>query len=322
MPTTTDLQPIAGEALPASQQPALVYLVGLTGEQSRRTMRQALNTIAGLLTGGQADAVTMPWAALRFQHVSLVRSLLAEKYAPATANKMLSALRGVLRAAWKLGQMTADEYAQAADVKAVKGQTLPAGRYIPPGERAALLDACANDPTPAGARDGAIIALLCSCGARRAELAGANLADYDLAAGELVIRGKGNKERLGYLVNGAVEALADWLAVRGDAPGALFLPIRKGGHLVRGERLTTQAVWHIVQERARQAGIKNLSPHDFRRTFISDLLDAGVDIATVQKLAGHANITTTTRYDRRPEQAKRKAVELLHVPYRRRRLIG
>jgi site-specific recombinase XerD len=156
-------------------------------------------------------------------------------------------------------------------------------------------------------------------GLRRAELVGLDLADYDQAAGTLKVKGKGSKTRLMPVVNGAAAALADWLAVRGDAAGALFLGT---GNRQRGGRLTTQAIYNTLVKRAAAAGIKPVSPHDMRRSFVGELLDRGADISTVQRLAGHANVTTTARYDRRGEATKRKAAELLHVPYTRRTLAG
>jgi len=312
----TDLQTIEQQTL--DRNPAAVYLAGL-GASSRRVMLNALDTMADMLANG-THALTFPWHQIRFQHVQALRSKLAELYKPNTANRYLAAIRGVLKAAWRLGLMTSDEYRQAVDVKAIRGETLPAGRSIATGELHALMTTCANDQTSSGIRDAALIAIAYSCGLRRAELVGLDLADYDPDAGTLRVFGKGSKERTAYCVNGCKTALLDWLTIRGEEPGALFWAIRRGGHIQTGQRLTTQAVYTILQSRANQAGVKTLSPHDMRRTFVGDLLDAGADIATVQKMAGHANVTTTARYDRRPEEAKRRAAELLHVPYHKRTL--
>src|SRR5690348_2335504 len=106
---------------PAAENPALVYLASLA-PGSRRTMAHALDTIAGLASDGQADHVTFPWGRLRFAHTQAIRSRLAAAYSAKTANKMLAALRQVLRNAWRLGQMTAEEYQRAVDLAGVKGE--------------------------------------------------------------------------------------------------------------------------------------------------------------------------------------------------------
>ena len=296
------------------QNPAAIYLTSLNSEGGRRTMKQALNVCAGLLSS-DANAASFAWHTLRFQHVAAIRSKLTEVYSPASVNKMLAAVRGVLKAAWQLGQISAEDYYKAASVEGMNGTTLPAGRELTPAEIAALMSACEHDTTNAGARDAAIVALMYLCGPRREEVVALALADYDAESGRLVVKGKGNKERTAWVVDNAAWAMADWLTVRGTDPGALFVAVNKSGRMANREHMTPKTIYSMLAKRATEAGVKSFSPHDMRRTFVSDLLDAGADITTVSKMAGHANVTTTSRYDRRPEDAKRKAASLLHVPY-------
>jgi len=307
---------VLSQTFSPDQHPALVYLAGL-GKGSRRTMKEALNTVAGMLTFGRADLSTFPWSELRFSHTTAIRAALMDRYRPSTANKILAALRGVLKAAWRLGQMTGDDYRVAVDIQTIKAQTLPRGRALAAGEIAALMRSCAADASPAGVRDAALIACLYGAGLRRSEAVSLDISSHNAENGELRITGaKGRKDRLGYATNGSADALADWLAIRGGDAGPLFCPVNKAGKIVI-RRMTDQSVLHILRKRGAEAGVAAFSPHDLRRTFISDLLDAGADISTVQQLANHANVQTTVRYDRRGEVAKQKAARLLHVPYKK-----
>ena len=154
-----------------------------------------------------------------------------------------------------------------------------------------------------------------AAGLRLSELVTLMLADLNLETGELVVRGKGRKDRTAYVEHGALAALKDWLRVRKLDEGPLFCPVDRSGN-VTIRRLTGQAVYERFQLRARQAGLAvGFTPHDGRRTWVGNLLDAGADIATVQQLAGHASVATTARYDRRGEHAKRQASALLHFPW-------
>jgi len=290
--------------LPLTRHPAHVYLTSL-GQGSRPTMRGSLNAIASMLTAGKCDAMTLDWAKLRYQHTAAVRAVLMEKYSPATTNKMLTALKRVLQEALKLELISEKDYKGATDLRPVPGSKGLKGRALSRDEIAALLYVCQHDSSPTGVRDAALIAILRSSGVRRRELVNLDLSDFDSSTGAIEVRdGKGGKDRTVYLSS---------QAVRGDAPGPLLCPVNKGKRVTL-RRLTSQAVLFILQKRGEEAHVAAFSTHDFRRTFISDLLDAGVDLVTVQRLAGHSDPSTSSRYDRRPEAVKRRAVELLDLP--------
>ena len=237
---------------------------------------------------------------------------------------MLAALRGVLKEAWRLGQMSAEDYYRAADIQNVSAVTLPRGRSLTHGELNALLRSCVREPThyeqhpshlPRDIRDAALIAMLYSIGLRRFEAVALDLADYASETGAVQIRhGKRRKARTSFLASGAMQAMDDWLAIRGTEAGPLFCAMRKGG-VITGRRLTDQAIYHILQVRRREAHLAPFSPHDLRRTCVGDLLDAGVDITTAKQIVGHTSVETTAKYDRRGDRAKKAAADKLYVPY-------
>jgi site-specific recombinase XerD len=255
---------------------------------------------------------------LRFSHTTAIRAALARavsenRYAPATANKHLAALRGALKAAWRLGLMETDNYLRAVDLRPIPGSRLPAGRNVAQSELVSLLASCRADASRAGVRDAAVIGLSYLSGTRRAELVALGLGDIDTEPAAIRVVGKGGKERLVPLSPTVGPLLGAWMALRGDAPGPLFCPIDRAGHLRFGRTLTGEAIRQILARRTRAAGVATISPHDLRRTYAGDLLDAGADLPAVQQLMGHASPSTTSRYDRRGDKARRSAAERLSL---------
>lgn len=309
----TVLVPATGR--PRDENPYWVYLARFSGE-SQRTMRGCLDRIAAII--GHTDPCPglgeeVAWEQMRYQHALLLRTRFAQQWSLSHANKHLAALRGVVKEAWRLGLMSADDFERLRDVEGIKGSREPAGRNIAAGETEDLLATCLAGESTRGLRDAALIAVLQSTGIRRAEAASSLIERYDHAERSLKITGKGNKERTVYIHRTAAGYLDRWLAAGGQRRGPVFRLIDKWGHI--GSRaLSARSVGAIVAARREQAGLAHLSTHDFRRTFIGDALDAGADLAQVQQLAGHASPITTAPYDRRPARALRAAVDKLHLP--------
>ncbi len=156
--------------------------------------------------------------------------------------------------------------------------------------------------------------LLYSTGLRRTELVRLQMSDYRSAGRELRVIGKGDRERTMYVTGAAKRMLEEWLDWRGQDAGGLFLPLNKGGRMTSKE-ISSQVVYRVVSERARDAELEELSSHDLRRTVIGDLLDDVKDLSKVSKYIGHASVETTAVYDRWEERARREVADHVYLPY-------
>lgn len=310
-------------------RPATAYLASLRTDVSRAAMRSELNKIARVVLGiakeDEDKEDLPPWQRIPWQTLDAakVRAIMSNvNGAPASRNKTLSALRGVAMRAYELHLIDADTWQRIGLVKTENVQrddeTL-VGREIQDWELAALMRTCANDASPAGVRDAALIGLCAKTGARRAELAGLRLDAITKTADgyEIKATGKRGKVRTLHADNGARQALAAWLDIRGADIGddaALFTRISQTG-IVSNDGMTTTALDAILRKRCEQANVSDCDWHDFRRTFAGRLLDNGADISIVAQLMGHSNVATTQRYDRRPAETRRKAARTISVPY-------
>lgn len=325
------------------------YLKTLGSKMSVAAVSSKLNLFARFFY--YKDLSSCDWHMMRYEHVLDFIEYLKQKKKDCTRQKgdglqaqsintYLCALKGVTQTAWNLGQISDQDLMRIKAIKAFRVYRQPAGRSLTRRESRELLNAC-QGISHHELRDYAVIALLLGCGLRRAEVANIELQNVSLEEKKIRLVGKENKERFVYMTGDVFDAVYTWMQVRqsvieewnlknryksgnaGDgSTGFLFGRWTRGGHyLVVNRPMNPRAIWSIVNKyklaamaRVEHAGsLKDITTHDLRRTFATRLLDRGVDLLVVRNMMGHANIATTALYDRRGEEAMRKATEFVEL---------
>lgn len=159
-------------------------------------------------------------------------------------------------------------------------------------------------------RDRALLSALYSTGARVTELVTADLVDVDMRAGTLRVSGKGSVQRVVFLADETIDFIKSYVAERvrrfGRADGPLFVNNR-------GTRITRRGVFHVLLQRAKRCGLLGkVSPHVFRHSFATELLNRGADIRAVQEMLGHRNLSTTQMYTHTTKERLRAAYDRFH----------
>ncbi len=190
------------------------------------------------------------------------------------------------------------------------GQRLP--KAITVEQMGALIEAASFWDGPLALRDRALVEILYGTGARITEAVGLTADDIDLDSATIRLFGKGRKERILPLGQYAIDALQAYLvrgrpalAAKGSGTASLFLN-------TRGKPLTRQLAWTAIQAIAERAGIEGVSPHTFRHSFATHLLQGGADVRIVQEMLGHSSVTTTQIYTKVTTQTMRETYASSH----------
>ena len=259
---------------------------------------------------------SLDFSSLRESDIStLVGKLSIDGLAPSSINRFLSSLKGFYKYA-ALEYQVSNPMGDVAQFKIAR--KLPKALSVE--EISRLIESTNNPLEPSLLRDRAILEILYGTGARVAELVGLDIHDIskDTFDGEEItimkLRGKGSKERLVPIGKFALAALEDYLvrlrpallAKNSQSERALFLNSR-------GTRLTRQSAWSTVLKAAESVGLQGrVSPHVFRHSYATHLLDGGADIRVVQELLGHASVTTTQIYTLVTIDKVRESYSLAH----------
>jgi len=216
-------------------------------------------------------------------------ALLKEKNLGArTVNRRLSALRSFFKFLTRDGYLKTNPILILSSPKLEKH--LPA--FMTEEETAKLIESAfaKSEKDEQGLRDRAILETFYSTGIRISELVGLSIDDVDFISGIVKVMGKGRKERIVPIGDAAITTIRRYLDKRKKQASALFLN-------KNGSRISSRGVRGIVGKYIHLAGIRQgISPHTFRHSFATHLLNRGADLRTVQELLGHANLSTTQIY--------------------------
>lgn len=250
------------------------------------------NTVSAYVSdvGDFLETVSLPPSGIVSDEIAEYMGALSDKLSKRTQSRVLSSLKSFFDYLVLEGDRT-DNPCDRIDSPKL-------GRYLPDvlsvGEVAAIIESVRAE-APSGRRDRAILEMLYGCGLRVSELCSLRISHVYADEGFVRIVGKGNKERLVPLGEPAAEAFISYLEVRGDAYAPMYDDIAFLNRF--GKPLSRVAVFNMIKKQALAAGVvKNISPHTFRHSFATHMIENGADLRVVQEMLGHESVLTTEIY--------------------------
>jgi len=292
----------APEDIERSKARTMLRLADL--EQSRNAVLHSLGAASSQESYGHAIDEFIGWYCseprLSFNRTVVLRYrffLEQRNLAASTINVRLAAVRRLAYEASDSGLLSPDLAAGIRRVKGAKRLGVRIGNWLTVDQSKALLRESPSSSLR-GKRDRAIVALLIGCGLRRAELVGLRMEDFQVREEHSVIAdlvGKGKHIRTVPVPLWAKRAVDEWTGAAAITCGTIFRRVSRLDK-IWGEGITPKAIWHVVKAAAKRADIKNLAPHDLRRTCARLCHLAGGELEQIQFLLGHASVQTTERY--------------------------
>jgi integrase/recombinase XerD len=271
--------------------------------------RNDLTQFADHLIAQADSAEPLTWEQIdKNDIINYILFLKERRYASSTVARKVAAIKSYFHFLRDEG-VIGDDPTLSLESPQVK-KSLPKAISIEDVEK--LLSEPAKSDSPKGLRDSALLEMLYATGMRVTELVSLDVSDVDLEAGTVLCSGKGDRERIVPIYDRAAQMVSDYLAAgrprllsHADEP-ALFL-----NH--RGERLTRQGLWLIIKHYVESVGIQEeVTPHTLRHSFATHMLHGGAKLRDVQKLLGHANISTTQIYTQVTSDHLRAAYDKAH----------